>query len=288
MYWPKNKSGYFWNERPIMVHNLLMEVFSELSDKPTDIEELKIWLLRQKQTQSWDNPISTVDAVNSLLTYGSNWVSNPSQATIQWGATTLDMKDQEAGTGYIKKTLQEKKVDPALSKVSVSLKGGGGMGWGALYWHFNQKIQDAQKSGSGMSIDKKLFVEQIQGKQKTWIPIDKKALKTGDKVMTRLQVTVSRDMEYVALKDLRPACLEPVSQLSGYQYKEGLGYFLSHKDASTWFFFSRMAKGTYVFEYETWVNNAGAFSAGYATIQCLYAPEFTAHSSGTSMVVESK
>ena len=105
-------------------------------------------------------------------------------------------------------------------------------------------------------------------------------IKVGDKIKVRIELRVDRDMEYVHMKDMRAACMEPVNVLSGYKYHDGLGYYESTKDASTNFFFSWLTKGTYVFEYPMFVTHEGDFSNGITTIQCMYAPEFTSHSEG--------
>ena len=117
------------------------------------------------------------------------------------------------------------------------------------------------------------------------LPIEQTVLKKGDKVITRLVLTTDRDLEFVALKDLRAACFEPVNQLSGCAWKEGVCYYQTTKDASTQFFFSFLPKGTYVFEYELWVNNTGTFTSGITSVQCLYAPEFAAHTGGERLMV---
>ena len=115
---------------------------------------------------------------------------------------------------------------------------------------------------------------------KNLLPIEQTELNKGDKVITRLVITTDRNLEFVALKDLRAACFEPVNQLSGCEWKEGVCYYQTTKDASTQFFFTYLPKGTYVFEYELWANNSGEFTSGIATIQCQYAPEFISHTGG--------
>jgi len=120
------------------------------------------------------------------------------------------------------------------------------------------------------------------------LPIEQTELKKGDKVITRLVITTDRNLEFVALKDLRAACFEPVNQLSGSLWKEGVCYYQTTKDASTQFFFSYLPKGTYVFEYELWVNSAGTYSSGIASLQCQYAPEFVSHTGGEKIVVGSR
>lgn len=288
MYWARNKPGYFWNQRPVTVQTMLLEAFDELGTNPTDLDEMKIWLLRQKQTQRWDSPLSTVDAIYALLHRGSDWLSSDNQVTIQLDSKKVEPASKEAGTGYFKQVLDGKEVKPTLGQVEVTLKGKSGFGWGALYWQYFQNQDQVKQSGNALHVSKNLFVEQTTPSGKAMLPIDKVALKKGDKVITRLVVSVDRDLEYVALKDLRAACLEPVVQQSGCVWKEGVTYYQTSKDASTQFFFSSLPKGNYVFEYETWVNTAGTFTSGVTTLQCLYAPEFSAHSSGSSIVVSEK
>jgi len=117
------------------------------------------------------------------------------------------------------------------------------------------------------------------------LPIEQTKVVKGDKVITRLVITSDRNMEFVALKGLRAACFEPVDQLSGCLWKEGLCYYKTTKDASTQFFFSFLPKGTYVFEYELWANSAGEYTSGIASVQCQYAPEFVSHSGGTKIKI---
>ena len=288
MYWARNTPGYFWNQRPVMVQAMMLEAFSELTKNTADLDEMKIWLLRQKQTQCWDSQLSTVDAIYALLHYGTEWISTANEVAIQLGSTTIRTDQKEAGSGYVKQTVEGSKVTPQMALTKIELKGTSGFGWGALYWQYFQNLNQVQQSGNALTVSKKLFVEQLLPTGKAMIPIEKTTLKLGDKVITRLVVTVDRDMEYVALKDLRAACFEPVKQLSGCVWKEGVSYYQTTKDASTQFFFASLPKGTYVFEYEVWVNNAGKFTSGITTLQCQYAPEFSAHSGGERLVVSEK
>jgi len=285
MYWARNTAGYFWNQRPVMVQTMLLEAFAEIAKNAADLDEMKIWLLRQKQTQRWDSPLSTMDAIYALLHYGTDWISSSNEVSIQLGSTPVRTEQKEAGSGYVKQTYEGSDMTPQMACAKVELKGTSGFGWGALYWQYFQNLNLVQQSGNALTVSKKLFVEQLLQTGKVMCPIEKVVLKVGDKVITRLVVTVDRDMEYVALKDLRAACFEPVVQRSGYVWKENVGYYQTTKDASTQFFFSSLPKGSYVFEYEVWVNNAGEFTSGITTLQCQYAPEFSAHSGGERIVV---
>ena len=136
-----------------------------------------------------------------------------------------------------------------------------------------------------MNVSKKLFVEKVAKGKKTMLPIEQTTLNKGDKVVTRLVLTTDRDLEFVVLKDLRAAAFEPVDQTSGYRWRDGAGYYYTIKDASTQYFFDYLPKGTYVFEYEVWVNNTGTFTSGITSVQCLYAPEFAGHAGGERITV---
>ena len=300
MYWARNASGYFWNERPIAVQAAIINAFTELEPGSAAIDELKIWLLKQKQTQSWDNPLASVNAIYALLNNGSNWLNNESTTVVKVDGKELKPATKEAGTGYFKQTIPTANLTSAqladLSKVKVISTAGknSSVGWGAMYWQFYQNQEEVEAQGGALKVSKNLYVMTSASEGVTpshtltnqMTPVSATTLHKGDKVITRLVVTTDRNLEYVALKDLRAACFEPVNQLSGYQWKEGVGYYQTSKDASTQFFFSYLPKGTYVFEYELWVNNSGTFTSGITSLQCQYAPEFVSHSGGQRIVVK--
>jgi len=299
MYWAKNTAGYFWNEQPIAVQSGIIEAFAEVSRNQADIDEMKIWLLKQKQTQRWDSPLSTVDAIYALLHYGNDWLSNDGGVKISVGNTLLQPQSVEAGTGYFKQTIPTADIRPEMGNVTVSSTIGGttqsrtpnssSIGWGAMYWQYAQDLDKIVGQSGPLKITKKLFVVKpsIEGATSSrtlnsysMIPIEQTELKKGDKVITRLVITTDRNLEFVALKDLRAACFEPVDQQSACAWKEGVCYYKTTKDASTQFFFSYLPKGTYVFEYELWANSAGEYASGIASLQCQYAPEFVSHTGG--------
>jgi hypothetical protein len=292
MYWAANKSGYYWNERPVMVQTMLLEAFAELEPKTAPLDVLKTWILRQKQTQRWDSPLSTVDAIYALLHYGQDWFNATNEVSLKLGTVTVPTASKEIGTGYIQHTYEASDIKPSMGNITVGLKSAtsttvsSGMGWGAVYYQYFQNIDQVKAQGNGLTVSKQLFVEQASATGTVMVPISGVALKPGDKVITRLLVTVDRTMDFVVLKDQRAACFEPAKQLSGYVWAEGVGYYQTSKDASTQFFFSSLPKGSCAFEYAVYVNNAGTFTDGVATLQCLYAPEFSAHSNGGRIEVK--
>ena len=172
------------------------------------------------------------------------------------------------------------------SATSSRAPNAGGIGWGAMYWQYYQDLDKVTGQSGPLRITKKLFVEKMSSSGKTMLPVEQTELRKGDKIITRLVITTDRNLEFVALKDLRAACFEPVNQLSGCQWKEGVCYYQTTKDASTQFFFSYLPKGTYVFEYELWANSAGTYTSGIASLQCQYAPEFVSHTGGERIEIK--
>jgi len=288
MYWAKNTAGYFWSERPIDIQAALIEAFTEIEGKTPDIDEMKIWLLKQKQTQRWDAPMSTVNAIYALLLSGDNWLADNGNVEISVGSTRLTPTTTEAGTGYFKEQVVPDKADKQAGTITVDAKNttGSSIGWGAVYWQYEQDMDKIAPQKNPLQINKKLFVKKTGDFGTSMLPIEQTTVGKGDKVVVRLTVSTDRDMEYVTVKDLRAGCFEPVEQRSACMWKEKVCYYQTVKDASTQLFFERLPKGSYVFEYEVYANNSGEFSGGIATIQCMYAPEFTSHTGSPRVTVK--
>ena len=299
MYWKEwTTGGYYWHQAPIESQAMMIEAFTDIDKNNTTVDDLKTWLLKQKQTQNWKTTKATAEACYALLLGGSNWLAEEKEVVINLGSTTIKSTDDatEAGTGYFKKTIVAEKVKPAMGNISVSLTssqvpppagGGGGGSWGSVYWQYFEDLDKITSAETPLKLKKQLFIERNTDKGPVLEALANNAkLKIGDKVKVRIELKVDRDMEYVHMKDMRAACMEPANVLSAYKYQGGLGYYESTKDASTNFFFGWLNRGTYVFEYPMFVTHAGNFSNGITTIQCMYAPEFTSHSEGIRVTVE--
>jgi hypothetical protein len=275
MYWANNRRENNFFISPIDVHCLLMTVFQTLGTDTGETDRLKQWLLNQKRTQNWEPAPSTVNAVYSLLTQGSDWLTETNQATIQWGDQTFHTSTGETATGYLKESLSGKEITP--DRYSLSLrKQGKAPAWGAVYYQYFESIAKVNKQGGALRVEKKLITP--AGTENN--------LKVGDKVIVRLSIRCDRDLEYVSLKDLRPGCFEPLVQRSGLLMMDGLIGYHAPKDVSEHFFFDRLPQGTYVLEYTAYVSRSGRYSSGMATLQCLYAPEFIAHTEGGQIFVQ--
>ncbi|HEY5369680.1 MAG TPA: alpha-2-macroglobulin family protein [Hanamia sp.] len=301
MYWKEwNNQGYWWYQAPIESQSLMIEAFSEIDKDPKTIGDLKTWLLKSKQTNNWKTTKATADACYALLLQGTDWLSQEKTVSIKLGNTLISSKDQkqEAGTGYFKQRIDGDKVKPEMGNINVTVSSpinqstskpiNDAPSWGSVYWQYFENLDKITFSETPLKLSKKLFIEKNTDNGPVLVPVnDGDKLHIGDKIKVRIELRVDRDMEYVHMKDMRASCMEPTNVISQYKYQDGLGYYETTKDVSTNFFFGYLNKGTYVFEYPMFVTHAGNFSNGITTVQCMYAPEFTAHSDGVRVNVES-
>jgi uncharacterized protein YfaS (alpha-2-macroglobulin family) len=291
MYWRSEPNGWNWYQAPVETQALLIEAFDEVSDDLKSVEEMKIWLLKQKQTQDWKTTKATTEAVYALLLRGTSLLASDKQVDITLGSEKVDPYKQdgskpEAGTGYFKTSWDASAIKPEMGKVSVN-NPNPTVAWGALYWQYFEQLDKITPAQTPLSLSKKLFREVNTPTGPVIEPITENTIvKTGDKIVVRIELRSDRDMEYIHLKDMRASAFEPVNVLSGYRYQDGLGYYESTRDASTNFFIYYLPKGTYVFEYKLVATQKGDFSNGITSVQCMYAPEFSAHSEGIRVKVE--
>ena len=286
MFWANNQAQAFLFQSATCIHTFMMQAFYETGSKPEEMDEMKLWLLRQKLTQQWESVPATVFAVNALLQTGSNWLESEGKTSIQIGSQTIDTGKSDAGTGYFKTTFDAKAITPDMNQIKIS-KESPGPGWGAVYSQYFEDLDKIAAAKTGLNVEKSLFVEKVTAAGKTLLPVsENQPVKIGDKVIVRLVVRADRDFEYVLLKDLRASCLEPAETLSGIRWAQQAIYYQTIRDASMNFYFYNLPKGTYVFEYSLYANAAGDYSNGTATIQCLYAPEFVSHTAGGRVKVK--
>jgi len=285
MYWKDVRGGYYWREAPTETQATLIEAFDEIANDQKATDAMKLWLLRQKQTQNWPSTRATADACYALLLRGSDWLQPSQPVTVQLGGNTVQPSSLEAGTGYFKTTFTTAEIKPALGRVNFT-KPDAGLAWGALYWQYFEQLDNLTPAATPLSLERQLFREQRTAGGPVLENITPTTpLRVGDVLVVRLVLRSDRDLEYVHLKDQRAAGLELTGQLSGYQYQSGLGYYESPRDAATSFFISYFPKGTHTFEYRLRAAQSGNFSGGLSQLQCLYAPEFTAHSAGARLQI---
>ncbi len=285
MYWKEVRGGYYWREAPTETQATLIEAFDEIKNDQQSVDEMKLWLLKQKQTQHWASTRATADACYALLLRGTAWPVSAEPLQITVGGQEVRPEAAQAGTGYFKTTWLAADIRPAQGNVTVA-KPGAGVAWGALYWQYFEDIDKVTAATTPLGLERQLYRETRTAGGPTLEKLTAATpLKVGDALVVRLVLRTDRDLEYVQIKDQRAAGLEPIGQTSGYRYQNGLGYYESPRDAATSFFLGALPRGTHVFEYRLRASQAGDFSGGLSRAQCLYAPEFGTNSAGQRLTI---
>ncbi len=299
-YWKPDR-GWFWFQHNIEEQALLIELFAETGQERDWLDDMRTWLLKNKQTNRWHTTKATAAAVYALLVTGEeegpeSWLAQTELAEVRFPDLPSSayeprletaMRSAEAGTGYYQVAWEPGEIEPGLARVRVRNKNDV-PAWGGLYWQY---LEDMDKvdlfEDTPLKLEKRLFKEVTGDRGPELKALDEGAvLHPGDKLIVRIELRVDRDMSYVHMKDHRASGLEPVNVLSQYKWQGALGYYESTKDAATHFFFERLPRGTYVFEYPLRAVLEGDFSNGLTTIQCMYAPEFTSHSEGMRLRID--
>ena len=270
-YFDTRKAYYSWRDYKIPTEVAAIEALKAI--EPNDlqtVEEMQRWLLQSKRTQAWDTPLNSVDAVYAFLNGRTEMLQTKEPCVISLNGKPMDMPKATAGLGYVKTSASGNN----LKTLSVR-KTSDGTSWGAVYAQFMQPVTEIQSAAAGITVKRELLAADTQK------PIGK-ALSVGDKIKIRITITAERDYDFVQLIDKRAACMEPVQQLSGYHW----GYYCSPKDYTTNYYFDRLSKGKHVVETEYYVDRQGTYATGTCTVQCAYAPEYTAREATHTIVVE--
>ena len=273
-YFDTPKAGYAWNGYRIPTQVAAMEAIQHVEKDEEMLEEMKRWLLKQKQVQCWNTPLATADAVYALLSDGMALTESGQMQAVAGNVTLETPKD---GLGCISHTLSGAEAEMKTLTVSHT---GKAAGWGAVYAQYLEDMDRVKAfEGKGLQVSREYI---YKGKALSV----KEKLQVGDKLTVRLTLRADRDMDFVCLKDERAACMEPVRQISGYEWSDGLGRYRVSGDAATTFFMDHLRKGTYVIEYEVHVDRSGVYQAGTSEIQSVYAPEFGSHTEGYTLYIE--
>ena len=271
-YYDTRKALYSWRNYKIPTQVSVIEAMQMLkpNDKQT-IEELQRWLLMSKRTQSWDTPVNTVDAVYAFMKGNeSNWNRKAENAVLKLDGKLLPMPQDSTTLGYVKTEKVGKASTLSINKKSDYTS------WGAVYAEFKQPISEIASAESGIKVRRVIVPAESQGRGKA-------QAKVGEKVKVTLIITADRDYDFVKIVDKRAACLEPVNQLSGYQW--GMECYVSPKDNTTNFYFDRLSKGKHFVEMEYYVDRKGDYQSGSCTAECTYSPEFGGRTEAYKMTV---
>ena len=284
-YYDTRKAYYSWRNYKIPTEVAAIEALQALDaqsiaaissassaiSKQQTIEELQRWLLMSKRTQSWDTPVNTVDAVYAFMKGNeSNWNKRAENAVLKLDGKLLPMPQDSTTLGYVKTEKAGKASTLSINKKSDYTS------WGAVYAEFKQPISEIASTESGIKVRRVIVPAESQGRGKA-------QAKVGEKVKVTLIITADRDYDFVKIVDKRAACLEPVNQLSGYQW--GMECYVSPKDNTTNFYFDRLSKGKHFVEMEYYVDRKGDYQSGSCTAECTYSPEFGGRTEAYKMTV---
>ena len=303
MFWRDTELSWWWYRAPIETQALMIEAFDEVMGDLPAVEDCRVWLLKQKQTQDWKTTKATADAVYALLLRGKDILSSDALVQVKLDGVDVTPGERsreaerhpqarnqiqpsaEPGTGFYEYRFAAADIKPKLGEITVK-KVDQGVAWGSVNWQY---LEDMSKvtpyEGTPLKLNKTLYTKVNTAKGPVLEPV-KGPLSVGDELVVRIELRVDRDMEYVHLKDQRGSGTEPVNVLSRYKYQDGLAYYESTRDTASHFFIDYLPKGAYVFEYSTRVQLRGQYQTGVAQIQCMYAPEFNSHSQSLPLTVK--
>lgn len=269
-YYDAPRAAYSWRDYRIPTQTMAMEAIQRLMPEDTvAIGEMRRWLLQQKRTQAWDTPLNSVDAVYAFLNGNSRVLAPQTPARLLVDGKPVDVPTATAGIGYVKTSM------PSEGKRVLTVKKSSeGTSWGAVYGQFMQATSDvADQSSSGIKV-KREIIPSAKNAQKG-------QLRVGERVTVRITIVADRDLDFVQVVDRRAACMEPVSQLSGYRN----GSYRSTRDQSTNYYFSMLPKGKHVLETEYYLDREGTYQTGTCVVQCAYAPEFSSSAHSQTITV---
>lgn len=280
MYWDNLQTGRGWWEFDKVAYtSAILQAMNEIEPRQQEIDQIRKWMLLMKQSNDWGSRSLAADAVCTILSTGSQWLERAANPVITVAGQAVNLDNMAQWLGYFRTTLDATTTGSVVIDRTAS-----GPAWGAVYTQYKAPMTSIKEvSIDEVSISKEYYVYAQDG---SLHPAT--SFKVGDKVKVRTVIKVNKDMDYVTVTDERASCFEPLDQLSGYRSEDRTWFYQETKDSQTNLFFNSLNKGTHIIGYDVWVNNAGEFTSGIATIQCQYAPQLSAHSAGKTIVVEAE
>lgn len=282
MYWDNLSTGYYRYYNKIAITSLLLRTFYAVEPKSKDIDQIRKWLLLQKQTTNWGSSTMASDAIYSLLKSGSDWIDADANSTeISLNSTKIATDSIDAYTGCFQKVIDI--IPGQKNSISITRKGNN-PAWGSIFCQYNAPMKSIKSvSTDGLSIEKSLYIQSPTANGKA---TKATLLRVGDKVKVQFLIKTAKDLDFVNITDERCASIEPVNQLSDVDIQDGIMFYRELKSSSTNLYFAHIPKGTHIVSYDVYVTAEGVYSLGIATIQCQYAPQFVAHSAGSTITVK--
>ncbi len=287
MFWANSRSSYYHRNGAVQKECAIFRAFAEVDPITAELDAMRQWLLTQKQTNQWASVPSTLDAISVLLTQGTHWLAaDTTPSTITWGGKPLEVNPNDAFTGVSEYTLNGSDITPANAQAVITTRHPQ-PSWGAIYWQYYDDVKNVEAASvKELTLHRQLFVRSQSNESTSYVPLNTTSIKPGDRIAVRLTITAGQDMQFVCLTDNRATCFEPAEQLSGYKYRERIGYYEEIGNTETRFYFEFLPKGTYVITYELNVDRSGEYTQGLSTIQCLYAPQMIARAPAQTVVVK--
>ncbi len=289
-YW-KEVNGYHWNQSNIERQSLLISAFEEIDRNVGEINEMKQWLLSNKQTNSWKSTKATTQAIYAIVERGDKWIDQTKTVQIKVNNVAQKIPDNQLveATGEYSLSFKKEAINSDLKSVEF-INDNNHIAWASTsvqYWEDLDKIENYQETP--LKLRRNYFKKVSTDAGYELMPLkNNEPLKTGEILTVRLTLDVDRPMEYIHLQDMRAAGTEPIDVLSGYRWSSGLGYYMETRDIATNFFVDYLPSGTYTLEYDQRIVQPGNYSAGISTLQSMYAPEFGAHSKGQRLMINGK
>ena len=294
-YYDTERALYSWCDYRIPTHvaamRAMMAADDEFKDGQQYLDDMQVWLIRQKQGQKWDNVINTIQAVDILLSIAPDTTFHEAQLpTVTMAGNELKITDMTAGMGFVKQQVDDAIVKQvmATNKPEITIeKLSPGLSWGTVYGQSLEQLDKVEKNGDALTVERILYVYDATAQGDGWKRVDDKyVFNVGDKMRMRHIIVATQDLDFVQVRSQHAACLEPQKTRSGYQNLGGRGGYLALHDASADFFFDRFQKGTVTIDLDMYVTSPGSYSNGIATVQCAYAPAFSGHSAGSRIIVK--
>lgn len=294
-YYDTERALYSWFDYRIPTHvaamRAMMATEDEFNDAQQYLDDMQVWLLRQKQGQKWDNVINTIQAVDILLSIAPDTTFHEAQLPqVTMAGKKLEITDLTAGMGFVKATVDNDIATDVMAEDKPQViieKRSPGLSWGTIYGQSLEALDRMEQNGEALTVERILYVYDVAATGDGWKRVDSNyVFKVGDKMRMRHVISATQDLDFVQVRSQHAACLEPLKTKSGYQSLGGRGGYLALHDASADFFFDRFQKGTVTIDLDMYVTSAGSYSNGIATVQCAYAPAFSGHSAGSRINVK--
>ncbi len=288
-YWQPEARSWLWYNDTVQSEALALRVLTVLDPTDPRREGLVQWLLLDKKLNHWTSARTTADVIYALVTYLEREGSLGVQQTIHVAAgprsaTFVFAPDQPVTTGQL--VIPGTQMIPdRMSRIDITSHGKG-LAFAGATWSFSTQREPKAAPGSLFSLARRYYRRIRRPGGWALEPLKEGAsLAPGDEIEVQLDITARHRAEFVHLRDPRAAGLEPTTLTSGYRWLGGLGVYEEIRDSGTDFFIEHVPAGTYTLVHRLRATTTGRFHAGPAILQCLYAPQFAATSSGSTITI---